>query len=88
MTVFALAMSTALCLTAVPAFAGSPAGTINLAQLDVRIGEGGVRIGERDHDRDRGHMRRNAEGDRGCREIVTRERRGGEVVVTKTRRCY
>ena len=53
----AFAVLAGLCLTAVPAFAGSGE-LITLAQVELQIGPGGVRIHHdrdryRDHDRDR-----------------------------------
>jgi hypothetical protein len=84
----ALALSAALCLTAVPALAGSPTPPdkpIMLAQVDVRVGEGGVRIREGDRDHRRHHVER--DHDRGCRTITVREREGGHIVIRKTRRC-
>ena len=82
----ALALSAAICLTAVPALAGSPPTPdkpIVLA-VEVHVGEGGVRIGE-----DRGHRRHHVERahERGCRTITVREREGGHTVIRKTRRC-
>jgi hypothetical protein len=97
MKTFAFALLSVLSLAAAPAFADSatPAGNsaekgVQLA-LDVRIGEGGVRIdGDRDHDRDRYRDRRRyrVERESECRTVVTREYRGGEVYVRKVRRCY
>ena len=56
MRTFALVLSTALCLSALPALAGAPGahnGFITLAETDVTIGPGGVFVGDRDRDRDR-----------------------------------
>jgi hypothetical protein len=100
MKTFGFALFSLLSLAAAPAFAGSatPADRsadkgVQLA-LDVRIGEGGVRIDdERDRyrDRDRRRYRAEREGyrvERGeCRTVITREYRHGEQITRKTRRC-
>jgi hypothetical protein len=81
--------STALCLAALPAFAGvaaAPSNSVTLAQAEVTFGPNGIGIGERrDHDRVRDHDRydrdhdrarvRDRDSDRGCR-TVTVEGRG------------
>jgi hypothetical protein len=77
MKMFALIFAAALCVTAVPAFAGSPTnGSTMLAQVDVRIGDGDH---ERDHRvvRDRDH----------CHMTAIREDHNGRVVVRHERHC-
>lgn len=91
----AFVLSAAICLAAVPAFAGSLIAAykpIILAQVDVHVGEGGVRIGDehrerRDHDRDRRRRDAERDHDRDCRTVTVREHEGDRVVVRKTRRC-
>ena len=92
-----LVFSTALCLTAVSAFAGAPIvpnASMTLAQADVTIGTNGVGIGigegRRDRDRDRYRERDHdrlrlgdRDRDRGCRTVTVQER--GES--RTTRRC-
>ena len=88
-----LVFSAALCLAAFPAFAGGtaiPNNFITLAQADVTVGPNGIRIDERERDRDRvrDHDRvRERLGDRdserGCRTVTVREH--GET--RTTRRC-
>ena len=94
-----LVFSTALCLTAVSAFAGAPMvpnASMTLAQADVTIGTNGVGIGigegRRDRDRDRYRYRErdhdrlrlgDRDRDRGCRTVTVQER--GES--RTTRRC-
>jgi hypothetical protein len=95
MKTFGLALFSLLSLAAAPAFAGpadrSADKGVQLA-LDVRIGEGGVRVDE-DRDRYREHRRYRVEregyrAERGeCRTVITREYRHGEQITRKTRRC-
>jgi len=92
MKAFAFALSTILCLVAASAFAlsGVPDKATVLAQADVRVGEDGVSIRQQDrHDhRDRGgYARSDRDHDRGCHNVVTRERHDGELVVHKARHC-
>jgi hypothetical protein len=91
-----LVFSTALCLAAFPAFAGTTAVSgkfITLAQADVTVSPNGIRIDERERDRDRirDHDRSDRDQDRdrarvderGCRTVTVQER--GET--RTTRRC-
>jgi len=100
MKIFGLALFSLLSLAAAPAFAGSATPTDRSADkgvqlaLDVRIGEGGVRVDE-DRDRYREHRRYGVEREGGryrvergdCRTVITREYRHGEQITRKTRRC-
>ena len=98
MKIFGLALFSLLSLAAAPAFAGSATPTDRSADkgvqlaLDVRIGEGGVRVDE-DRDRYREHRRYRVEregyrAEHGeCRTVITREYRHGEQITRKTRRC-
>ena len=98
MKALTLVFSTALCLAALPAFAGSaavPNNSITLAQAEVTVGPNGIGIGERGRDRvrdrdrfDRDHDRvrtrlGDRDSDRGCRTVTVQER--GET--RTTRRC-
>jgi hypothetical protein len=89
-----LVFSSALCLAAFPAFAGSVAVSnnfITLAQAEVTVGPNGVRIDERRRDRDRfdrDHERDRArlgdrDRERGCRTVTVEEREETRT----TRRC-
>ena len=78
MKTLALALSAALCFTALPTAAGARGNVITLAQADVRIGPGGVTIDrDRDHDRDRDRDKvRAGEGrdhDRDCKTVTVEE---------------
>jgi hypothetical protein len=100
MKTLALAFSTALCMAALPVFAGGatvPDGSFTLAQ-DVTIGPNGIGIGERDHDRirDRDHDRiRDRDHDRVRARLGDRDSDRGCRTVTvqergetrTTRRC-
>jgi len=82
---FAAFLAVAIGLSAIPAFAGSPAAAaspVQLAQLDVCVGPDC-----RDRDRDWRH--RHGYGyDRGCRDVTVRERNDrGDMVVKHIRRC-
>jgi hypothetical protein len=92
----ALAISTAICLIAVPAVAGSAAVTdkpITLAQSTVSVGPNGVGVDVDSRDRDRDHYRdrdrdRRAERDHErCHTVTVRERHGDDTVTRKTRQC-
>ena len=93
MKALALVFSAALCLAALPAFAGAAAVSdnfITLAQAEVIVGPNGIGIGERgrdrdrvrDHDRDRVRLG-DRDRERGCRTVTVQER--GET--RTTRRC-
>lgn len=79
-----IALTAAGCIAAIPAAVATAApadGSFQVAQLDVRIGDGYHR---RDYDRDRVIVRHR---DR-CRNVTVRERRGDRVIIRKTRRCF
>lgn len=96
MKTFALA-AVAAALFTMPAVANDSAArtdTFRLAQADinVRIGGDGVRVGPRRnyHHRDRHYYRghRDYRGHRAsCRTVVVKERRGHTVVTKRIRRC-
>jgi hypothetical protein len=84
MKTLALAFSAALCLTALPAVAGSDGNSIKLAQADIRIGPGGVTV-DRDRDRDRDRSRTDERGDhdRNCKTVTVEE----NGTTRTTRKC-
>jgi hypothetical protein len=76
----ALLFSAALCFTALPAAAGSlvvPDNAIKMAQAEIRIGPGGVEVGDRDrerrHDRDRDRVGERRGHDRDCKTVTVEE---------------
>lgn len=90
MKTLALLFSAALCLAALPAAAGSlvaPGNVITLAQADIRIGPGGIELGDRDrerrHDRDRDRVGEGRGHDRDCKTVTVEE--NGRT--RTTRRC-
>src|ERR1700726_3232395 len=92
-------IAAAISLTAVPAFADVPARAaqpaITLALLDFCVGPDCRYRDDRYRDgryrerfgRDYGYDRDYRRGDRGCRDVTIRDRRGDEVVVRHERRC-
>jgi hypothetical protein len=89
MKMFALVFAAALCVTAAPAFAGSPANNPTVLALDVHIGDG-ERDRDRDRERDHGrHVAMDRDHDRDhCRMNVFRENHDGRIVIRRERRCY
>ena len=91
---FVVAASAALVMPALANSISETSAGTKLAQIDACIGPNCADRAYRDHrygDRAYGYERdrewRFRHGDRGCREVTIRDRRGSEVVVRHERRC-
>jgi hypothetical protein len=78
----AILVAAAACLGTVPALAGSSASTDRPIILAEDFCVGPACVGFRDRDEYRYRHR-----EEGCREVTVRERRDGEMVERRTRRC-
>jgi hypothetical protein len=79
----ALFVAAAACFATAPALAGSPASADRPIVLAEEFCVGPACVGVRDRDEYR-YRHRESEG---CREVTVRERRDGEIVERRTRRC-